>query len=87
MSSPVSIRSEGQARDNILAGQVNQVRKDLLCRLAGGEVIQDVRHCDRQPANARLSVPNFRVRRDDFPVIHNAGPRATKRLLSLGPGQ
>ena len=67
----LAIGSEGETRSDVFTGEIGKVSEDFGLRHAGGEIIQDVRHGDTQPANARLptALPGFNG--NVLLIVHN----------------
>jgi len=67
----LAVGGVGQARADVLLGQVGIILQNLLPVHPGGDPAEHVAHGDAQPPDARLAAALAGFNRDDLAVIHN----------------
>src|SRR6266849_1753315 len=68
--SPLTVRGEGDACLEIVAGEVREIFEDLIFGHVGGQILQHLIDSNAQAANTRLSAALVWVNGDVILIIH-----------------
>jgi hypothetical protein len=71
---PRAISSEEKARAHILTREVREIPQNFVLAHAAGKIFEHIRHCDAQPADARLAAALVGFDRDDLAEVRNRKP-------------